>query len=830
MPKLARTPIGQPAATSTPRPASRLAELLTVRLSRRQHLWLMLVLLIALLVRGAYLWGQYRNSPIFDYPQMDGRVHHEWATRIASGEGMEPRPYLRAPLYYYLLGWLYKLTGANVLAARIAGCLLGALNCYLIARLAALLAGFRVGLLAGLIAAFYWPLVYFDFELLTVGLEICLNTTLLWLLLVAGRRGSTAWFAAAGVIWGLSAITRPNVLAFAPVVWLWAWWTSRQPSPARRLIAPLAATIGLALPIAPVALRNYFVGGEPVLIASTSGINFYIGNNPESTGYLAIVPEARLDWRDWLIDIKQIPEEELGRSLTDREVSRYWFDRALKWIRSSPGAWATHMFTKLRLFWSPLEIPNNQPIWQTVRQAEVANLFWIGFPVVAALAVPALVLLRRRWRAWAVPVAFAAIYMATVVAFFCPARYRIPVVPVFIILAAYAICRIAEYVRQRRLVPVGCFGAGVAIVAIFVATNPPGNDTYRKRLEAEWHFTLGRHFVTPAPYGGGDLERAEQEYRQAVKLEPSAAYRHTALARTLFSLGQTQDAGQEFLNALRANPSDGPTHMYFGLFMASLNQLDQAAREYQAALHFKPSLALAHQHLGALLMQTNQDAAAAEQLRKALQISPDLAEARLNLAAVTLRQAKTDQEVQAAIDDLEIVLRDKPKQPTAWQNLGIAQARLRQPDKAIESFRHALENDPALTDVSISLARLLWLAGRHAEAIDTLSQAVQQNPGNADLLAETAALLSTAPEAELRNGERALRLAQHAVDMTPQPTLQMLDALASSFAEVGQYDDAVATAERALSQATAAGDQRSIREFTAKADLYRQHKPLRRGK
>jgi len=830
MPKLARTLVNKPAATTRPRAAARVAELLNMRLTARQHLWLLVVLLVALAVRGAYFWGQYRNSPLFDFPQMDGRVHHEWAASIASGEGMEPRPYLRAPLYYYLLAWLYMLTGPQVAVARIAGCLLGALNCYLMARLAAALAGFRTGLLAGLIAALYWPLVYFDFELLTVGLEVCLNTALLWALLAAGRRGSTLWFAAAGVVWGLSAITRPNVLAVAPVIWLWAWWTSRQPSAARRLLAPLAATIGLVIPIAPVALRNYFVGGEPVLLASTGGINFYIGNNPESTGYLAIVPEARPEWRDWLVDIKQIPEQELGRSLTDREISSYWFGRAMKWIGSAPGAWIGHMVTKLRLFWSPLEIPNNQPIWQIARQAGwIAWLFWIGFPVVAALAIPGLALLRGRWRAWTIPVAFAAVYMATVVAFFCPARYRAPVIPVLIILAAFAVCSVAEYIRQRRWTPVALFAAGVAVVAGLIATNPPGSATYRQRVEGEYHFILGRHFATPAPYGGQDLERAEQEYRQAIELAPYIPQQHTALARTLFSLGRPQEARQEFLNAFKADPRDGLTHMYFGLFLASMREMELAISAYQTALHFQPSLALAHQHLGAALMQTNQDDAAAQHLRKALEIRPELTEARLNLAAIMLRQAKSDEEVQAAVTEFEAVLREKPKQTTAWQNLGIAQARLRHPDKAIQAFQQALEHDPSMPEVSVSLARLFWMGGRHAEAIQVLLRAVEQAPDNAALLAETAALLSTAPEAELRDGERALQLAERAVQMTPQPTLQMLDALASSLAEVGRFDEAVAAAEQAVAQATAAAAERSVREFTAKAELYRQHKPLRRG-
>ena len=93
------------------------------RLTARQHVWLLLVFVLALGFRGAYLWSQASNNPLFDYPQMDGRVHHEWAQQIASGEGMEKRPYLRAPLYYHLLGLLYSIVGPKVAVARIVGIL-----------------------------------------------------------------------------------------------------------------------------------------------------------------------------------------------------------------------------------------------------------------------------------------------------------------------------------------------------------------------------------------------------------------------------------------------------------------------------------------------------------------------------------------------------------------------------------------------------------------------------------------------------------------------------------------------------------------------------------
>jgi len=197
-----------------------------------------LVFLAALGMRGAHWSGQARHNPVFHAPGMDEGKHHEWAQLIASGEGLGPRPYFRAPLYYHLLGGLYAAVGPQVAFARALGCVLGALTCCLLARLGIALGGVGVGLLAGLIAAVYWPLVYFDALLLTVGLEVFLNVLMLLLLLAAVRRGSLPLFLLAGVVWGLSALNRPNVLAFAPGILAWIWIGSRLADRPRRWCLP----------------------------------------------------------------------------------------------------------------------------------------------------------------------------------------------------------------------------------------------------------------------------------------------------------------------------------------------------------------------------------------------------------------------------------------------------------------------------------------------------------------------------------------------------------------------------------------------------------------
>jgi 4-amino-4-deoxy-L-arabinose transferase-like glycosyltransferase len=419
-------------------------------LTSRQHALLLGAALLALALRCLHLWGQARNNPLYEILMMDPLVHHEWAQRIAAGEGMGEEPYFRAPLYYYALGGLYALTGFGHTAARLFGCALGALTCYLVGRLGAELEDFRTGLLAAVLAGFYWPLIYFDNELVSVCLENTLNAGALLSLIVAGRRRSPRLFLLGGLLWGASAVTRPSVLVLAPAFALWTWIAATPPGRVRSALFSAALVgAGAALVIAPVTARNVIVGGEHVAIATNGGVNFYIGNNPRSNGFSAVVPGAAGTIRGVYEDSHHLAEADVGHRLTRSESSRYWLERSIDWIRSEPDAFAAHLLRKLRYLLAPVEVPNNQPILFFTRYSEVSAVYWLGFPILFCLAAAGLVLAASDWRRWFLPFAFVALHAATVVMFFAAARFRAPLAPVLCVAAATVVWRAPGLLAAR---------------------------------------------------------------------------------------------------------------------------------------------------------------------------------------------------------------------------------------------------------------------------------------------------------------------------------------------------------------------------------------------
>jgi tetratricopeptide (TPR) repeat protein len=666
--------------------------------ARRAFTLLAGICLLALLLRVGHWWGQRDHNPFFCAPVMDELKHHEWAQALAAGKDLpEPfagRPYFRAPLYYGLLGGLYALAGPNIALARFLGCVLGAVTCCLIAWLGQMVAAgsagaspsraTRMGVIAGLLAAVYWPLIWFDSQLLTVGLEVFLNTLLLLILLYAQRRSTWWLWLAGGVVWGLAALARPNMLAYAPALAVWLWLLRRarptplplrertgegeklrratlpQPLPGREgsarrsahwLFALALCALGAALVILPVSIRNRLVGGEWVLIASSGGVNFYIGNNPQSDGVAAIVPGTRADWDGGYIDTHRIPERERGRALREGEVSDYWYANAWQWIRANPGAWLRLLWLKFRLTFSPVELYNNQPTYYFANLSPLSVVYWLGFPVITVLAGAGLALPGRDWRTWSLPLLYALTYLGTIVLYFTSDRYRLPLAPVLILLAADGLVRLVDFYRTRRWPALAAYGGIGMLVGVFLASNPPARADYFREETGQAHHHLGVHYA----------ERADRE----------PAIRH-------------------LLECVRLRPQDTGMRLSVAGYLTQLDRAELALQQYEQAAARDPRSAAAQAALGLALARAQRFDEATQRLKTAIELGSDSLDARLQLALILVPRG----DFAGALAHFDAILAREPRHVPTLRNAAAALGRLGRFEEAAERYRRILAVDP----------------------------------------------------------------------------------------------------------------------------------------
>jgi Tfp pilus assembly protein PilF/4-amino-4-deoxy-L-arabinose transferase-like glycosyltransferase len=595
------------------------------------------IFVIAFGFRLIFVQGQVNNNPLFLSPILDAKAHDQWAGQIAAGEAPKmllehdvPHPYYRAPLYYYFLSIIYRMFGQSIHHAAIVQAVLGSLTCVLIGFIARRLTGMVGMAVGGLLAALYWPFVVFDVELLTVVLEVFLVTATLWTLLHAGEKRSPFWFSVAGLLLGLAVVTRPTISFcwLAVAIWLIVMRRRMGWSAFTAAIGLLFMTVMMSVPILVVLVRNIVVSGDAVAIASSGGINFYIGNNERADGSTAAFPGAEPGWESAYRMSRAVAEHESGMSLSDSQVSRFWFQKGVDWIKNNPGEWMRLCAIKFAVFWSPTETPNNKAIRYFAELAPVSNFFWVGFGVVFVGAVISLLYLKGSGSGWLLIILVVLLYMCGVLWFFVNARFRLPAMPMLILLATLGLTGLVRDIRNRVYGRVGIAAglAGVAIPLLLINPYHPlrmsRSQAYAKD-QAQGRLTLAIHYVENASEDSGHLETAINHLREAVEFDQTLFTAEYLLANLLNQTGEFQEAVKHYENVLQTNPGFMPAHVMYAGLLLDQNQLDSARPLLERAIQLNPADPVPYRMLSRALLDRKQLPAARAVLEHAVQRFPN---------------------------------------------------------------------------------------------------------------------------------------------------------------------------------------------------------------
>jgi len=556
--------------------------------------WFCLIAGLALLIRLLYLYTYYR-SPYWAIMSLDPETHELLARRLAEGLGLGTRAYFRAPLYICFLGALSKLFGPGYLAPRLGQALLGSLSAGFTFLLARKLLSRAGAVAAGLLAALSWDLVYFDGELLLESLATFFNLAGL-LVLYRSEATQRRGLFLAGILFGLSAITRPNLLLVVAVIL--ALLLLAKP---RLESLPRAAALGagIFLAVLPVTLRNAIVARDLVLVASQGGINFYLGNHPEADGLTVVVPyPRRLIPREfqaryasdpwfkedvWLASVYGA-EQALGRPVKESEVSSYWYGESFREMGPHPLRWLALFLRKTYFLFHRTEVSNDRDLYYhraqfpLLRALAVVNVAWlaplalIGF----GLALPDF----RRFR-WLLT--FGAAYSLSVILFFVNARFRAPLLPLAFIFAMLAAERMAGWARSRAFPKL--FGALAAGLILLGFCNAPWLRWNDRPLRAAMRLDLGLAFARQAQY-----PEAEAEFREALRIKDNIPEAHLSLGNVLALQGREEQAIHEFIIALLEQPDYAEAHYNLGLTFQRLGKMEEAARRFAEAHRLAPSL------------------------------------------------------------------------------------------------------------------------------------------------------------------------------------------------------------------------------------------------
>jgi tetratricopeptide (TPR) repeat protein len=368
----------------------------------------------------------------------------------------------------------------------------------------------------------------------------------------------------------------------------------------------------------------------------------------------------------------------------------------------------------------------------------------------------------------------------------------------------------------------------------------------------------------------GDLERARQAFEAG--LESSRAFgifKHGNLRpdgfygvvdRVYRPLLAPAACAPDFLSIYERKRVEYTTDMLLSFARLELKEhgFEAAEQHWNRAMALSPKSPRPYMARGEELEKLDRIDEAERDLRFAATLSKSSADPFGKLA--TMLQRKGD--AQGSAEALEECLRRDPA--NANGNLlraGIASSH-GDFNEAEACLRRAIAADPFFLESKVALAELLWKRGNIGEVIDLLEQARVIDPDNADvrialsqayrqfgrykksaenlkealthkLTPEAAAkvkaglawVLATSPDAELRNGAEALRLADEAC--AHSKSARNLDALAAAYGETGDFEHAIQTAHAAQSAAESEQQPAFAAEIIERIQLYQDKKPFR---
>jgi tetratricopeptide (TPR) repeat protein len=216
---------------------------------------------------------------------------------------------------------------------------------------------------------------------------------------------------------------------------------------------------------------------------------------------------------------------------------------------------------------------------------------------------------------------------------------------------------------------------------------------------------------------------------------------------------------------------------------------DQALQILKNAVTLAPDDAKVHNDLAADYYLKGDMGNAISEVRDAIDLNPALVQGHFNLAAFLLQEGH--------------------------------------PDQALPEIEKAIDLNPHFPQGEETLAQTYGQLGRNNDALVHWRRALAANPKGVMALVGAARILASSPDPQLRDGAEAVKLAGQADELTGGHDPTVLDTLGAAYAEAGQYDQALAVANRALEAATASRNDTLAGMIRSRMQLYEAKQPYR---
>ena len=458
-------------------------------------------------------------------------------------------------------------------------------------------------------------------------------------------------------------------------------------------------------------------------------------------------------------------------------------------------------FYLFKLLW-PIKLTFIYPRWQ------ISGAIWWQylFPLTLILLLALIWRLRKKNRG---PLAAVLVFLGLLF----PALGFINVYP-------FIYSFVADHFQYLACVgPLTLFAAGMTMALDSIA---PGKVLLRPTISFLLLLTLGALSWRQCR----DYRDIETLWRTTIARNPDCWMAYSNLGSFLSARGNVDEAIRDFRKALELWPNQSKDHNNLGKALVQKGRIAEAMDHFQTALRVSPEDPDTESNIGAASLQQGDADEAISHLRRAVEKWPRHAQGHINLGNALLQ----NREIDAAIAEYEKTLALPFDHAESHYSIGTALRQKGDVEEAIVHYRKALELRPDYANAHNNLGNALRQQGRTEEAVHEYEAALKSEPDSILAGNNLAWILATSPNASVRDGAKAVQLAQRANRLSGGSDPIILHTLAAAYAENRQFSEAVNAAQRALELADANGVASLAESLRSKLALYQAETPYRDSK
>jgi len=598
------------------------------------------IFLIALVLRLIYI-VQINGTPLaVPAFTVDSGSYIEFALRMLRGDYFFKEITYQSPLYPFFLLSFFKMFGQNLMAARLMQAILDAMVCVLIFALAARLS-LRKSFcwLGALIYAFYGIAIFYTGLIIDTTLSIFLYTVFIFLLeRTYSQHKSMLWFLT-GCFAALAILTKPFLILFVLFFAIGHLGQRQDPSLRQRLKNLFMLCLGLLMILAPLSLRHYQINKTLSPLQAYGGFRFFRANHPGAGGGYSSVPGLPdapiLEIQSAIHEAERVT----GKKMDAGSVSRFWFQKSFEFISKQPDAFLKGLASKVFLFWNWREVGDNIDYAFNKSFASLLQLPLFSFGMIAPFGLLGCYFaLLKRSPSIRLMVCFLVCYMTAVVLFDVTDRFRLPCVPLIIILGVFSIGEFLIAFRSHHLRKVIVAMAILGLSLLFVHQQTiPGKVILSQSYEGNIHYNLGIVYESQKRFS-----EALQEYQKASVLAPEHLPARHRLAGLYENTGEFKKAYEEYQKLLVWDAGNADIYNRLGMLFLKMGKPDDAISFFHQAILLKQDFAVAYHNLGVTYAAKKQFENAMAAYRKAIELDPLFNLPRQNLVGLYQQSGQSE--------------------------------------------------------------------------------------------------------------------------------------------------------------------------------------------